>query len=1235
MNRTQRFTLIAIATVVAVSVLGLASFSLARLGYTSACDGCHNTSGVLTLTSNATGTVDAKIGVPFTLVVDSDGYSGSDNLYAISLQSGWADNDEFTFTASEVQDGSTADTNSNQNEITTSFQFTPDSVGSYTIHIWVAAADDLATLLAVSVDVSVSDTTDPTIDSPPDREIPMGDPTKSITWNPFDENPNRYEIHDNTTLMRSGSWDGSSITVMLDSLTLGVHEIILTVWDDGDNSISDSVLVTVIDADPPTIDHPPDITYDEGETGYSITWSPYDLSPASYAVYLDGVLIKSNSWNSSSETITVSVDGHTPGSYNHTIVVTDMDGYTALDTVFVHVNDITAPTIDSPSDSSYAEGTTSNTISWNPFDLFPSYYDVLRDGELVLTDTWSASPIVVSIDGLTTGLFNFTMVVYDMSGNSAYDSVMITVYDVTAPVLDSPDDFDDSEGSIGTMLSWTPFDLHPSNYIIYLESVAIKSGLWNSSDESISVSMDELTLGDWNFTIVVYDDSGLSDADTVIVTVYDGTSPTTSNPDDSFYAEGQGSGFNITWSAFDLHPVSYSILKNGSTLKSGLWNSSGESIIILVDGLPIALHNYTLVVTDIGGNTGIDTVFVTVFDTDLPYVNHPSDQFVIEDSVGNLLIWHPLDLNPKNYTIYRGGTPVQSGLWNNNSETISISLDGFGLGTYTYRLVVFDMDDNTDDDYVLVTVYDGTPPTVNSPDDVFYNEGAAGGSLLWQPYDKYPNFYRIYRDGTQVRSGNWNSNAQSFSISVSGLSYGVYNFTFLAIDDHGNTVADTVWVTVLDGTPPVVDDQSDVFYNEGEPGGSITWTPSDLHPVSYILYKDGLVVRSGAWNSSGETISISITGLAAGSYNYTLFVFDIGLNSGYDTVIVSVLDVISPTIDTFAESEIAEGTYGAEIVWTPNDLHPFNYTIYQNGIVIRFGPWNSSSESIVYSLEELPLGDYNISLIVFDESGNNATDLVQITIYDGISPTIGTIDDYAIGEGEVGSQIEWTPYDLHPSRYEIFIDGALTKFGLWNTSDETISVSLDGLTLDTYQVVLIVYDIENNTAFDTVMVSVIDLTAPMINNPSDVEFTVGETGHEIIWSVSDLHPLEYMIYRDGVLLTNDTWSSGSISISLDGLSIGTYNYTLLILDVGGNIASDQVDVIVIEESTTTEVTTSTQQETTTSEGPTTTNTGPPPATPPPLPSYVTGTWMVIIASWAAIFVGFVAVIELLKRKQIL
>jgi hypothetical protein len=1232
MQRKHRISLLVLTTIIALSVLWATSYSLAYLTSTKECGQCHTITGVLTLTSDAGGTIDATIGIPFTIEVYSTGYTGGDEAYGISVQSGWADNDDFSFTPDAVADQSSEDTNSNVNEITSSFEFTPLSAGSFTIRIWVAASGSYSTSLDISVSVSSGDSTPPSVDSPPDRQISVGDPTESITWNPSDENPNCYEILDNSVAMRSGSWTGSSITVMLDILTIGAHDITLTVWDDADNSASDTVVVTVVDGDPPTIDHPSDVTYDEGAVGNTITWSPYDLSPANYSLFFEGSLLKSNTWNASDETITVSVDGLTPGSYNYTILVTDSDDNSVLDTVFVHVNDITPPTIDSPEDASYAEGTSSNTISWNPFDLYPSSYDVFKDGELVLSSPWSTSPITISIDGLFAGVYNFTIVVHDFSLNSAHDTVFVTVYDITPPLLDTPDDIQVDEGSEGNTLNWAAFDLHPSTYMIYREGAMIKSGDWNSSDESISVSIDGLTLGIWNFTIVVFDETGLSDTDTVLVISYDGTIPIASHPIDIFYAEGQGSGMNITWTAYDLHPVSYEVLRNGTAVKSGIWNSTEESILVYVEWLPIAVYNYTLIITDFGGNTGIDTVFLTVFDTDLPYINHPPDTSVIEDSIGNYVEWYPLDLNPSSYVIYRDGISVDSGTWTNISEPISISVDGLTLGLYNYTIVVTDSDTNTANDTILVTCYDGTPPTVNSPADVFYNEGEPAGSLTWQPYDKYPSHYYIYRDGVQIRSGNWNSNSQSFSTSISGLAYGIYNFTFLALDQHGNSMSDTAWVTVLDGTPPVVADDPDVEYYEGAPGGEIVWDPTDLHPVSYIIYKDSIAIKMGTWNSSAESIEISIDGLAFGKYNYTLVVFDIGDNFGFDTVIVTVLDGTVPSIEVSAESSVPEGLLGTEFIWSPYDLNPYNYSVYQDGVLIKSGLWNSSSEDIIIPLHELSLGTYNFSLIVFDMGGNNATDLVQITIYDGTAPIINHLDDFSIAEGTMGTIIEWNSTDMHPSWYEIFIDGNLIRAGLWNSTEETISVSIDCLSLTTYQVVLLVYDIQNNTAYDSVRIEVLDMTLPLVDSPSDIAFSFGASGNEIIWTVSDLHSTEYLLYRDGSLLENDTWTTGSISISLDGLEVGTYNYTLFLFDIGGNIASDFVLVTIIDVITTTKTTST---EPSTISGTETTTQSPPPVTPPPLPSYVLGTWGLIIGTWVLVFGAFFAIIEILRRRQIL
>ncbi|MGY5852262.1 MAG: hypothetical protein RTU92_01690, partial [Candidatus Thorarchaeota archaeon] len=304
-----------------VVTFGFASFSLGFPGQDGECGVCHTTPDVLTLTSDAGGTIDAEVGTPFDLEVYSTGYTESDNLYAISLQAGWADNDQFSFTAIEVQDGSTEDTNPTQNEITTSFTFTPLTGGSYTIRVWVAAKDDLATSLDVPVSVSEGDTTPPTIDSPEDMLISLGDSLANVTWNPFDEEPDRYEVLDDGFTLESGSWNGSAITVNLGNFSTGVHTLILTVWDASDNDASDTVVVTVADGAPPTIEPASDVIYDEGDTGNSITWIPFDYQPSSYTVYGDDVIVKSGGWNSSTETISVSVDGLAIGVHNYTLKV--------------------------------------------------------------------------------------------------------------------------------------------------------------------------------------------------------------------------------------------------------------------------------------------------------------------------------------------------------------------------------------------------------------------------------------------------------------------------------------------------------------------------------------------------------------------------------------------------------------------------------------------------------------------------------------------------------------------------------------------------------------------------------------------------------------------------------------------------------------------------------------------------------------------------------------------------
>jgi hypothetical protein len=169
MKKQHRRMTLVIATLV-ISVFIMASSSLASPNFGANCGdtGCHTNAGT-TLSTNATGTIQATRGVPFLLVIDA-----ADGTEAISMQSGDADNAEFTISTDVVRDGDAEDTDGDAGEIHASITFTPQTVGSYVIRIWTGATGRIGTSVSLNVDVAepTGPTTGPTTSTTPPTSTP-------------------------------------------------------------------------------------------------------------------------------------------------------------------------------------------------------------------------------------------------------------------------------------------------------------------------------------------------------------------------------------------------------------------------------------------------------------------------------------------------------------------------------------------------------------------------------------------------------------------------------------------------------------------------------------------------------------------------------------------------------------------------------------------------------------------------------------------------------------------------------------------------------------------------------------------------------------------------------------------------------------------------------------------------------------------------------------------------------
>ncbi|MFW9848945.1 MAG: right-handed parallel beta-helix repeat-containing protein [Candidatus Thorarchaeota archaeon] len=276
--------------------------------------------------------------------------------------------------------------------------------------------------------------TEPIINQPQDIEYAEGSEGNTITWWPFDDYLRDWVVTIDGASWNSGIWNFSNITVNVDGLAYGTHTLVITVWDVDVNSVTDTVSINVYDDTDPVISGPFDQVLFVDAADLTLDWEVSDLNPDGYIVSLNETEFDTGTWTSG--ILTIDFAGITVGVHIINVTIYDVDGNTAQDLVTVRViDDNVSPTIDHPDDVSYIVGETGNVIVWTPQDSYPDAFSVTSNGSLVVSGNWAGSRITLGVDGLSVGRYEFTIIVYDGSGNSATDSVNVTVI----PLVQGPE----------------------------------------------------------------------------------------------------------------------------------------------------------------------------------------------------------------------------------------------------------------------------------------------------------------------------------------------------------------------------------------------------------------------------------------------------------------------------------------------------------------------------------------------------------------------------------------------------------------------------------------------------------------------------------------------------------------------------------------------------------------------------------------------------------------------------
>jgi hypothetical protein len=327
------------------------------------------------------------------------------------------------------------------------------------------------------------------------------------------------------------------------------------------------------------------------------------------------------------------------------------------------------------------------------------------------------------------------------------------------------------------------------------------------------------------------------------------------------------------------------------------------------------------------------------------------------------------------------------------ANTASLTVTGLTQGVYVFELLVTDAGGSSFSD-VTVTVL---PATINqNPTAV-----AGGNQTITLP----TNSITLNGMGTDPNTGGsistyaWTqtsglpgdalSGASTPNLTVTNLSAGVYVFQLTVTDNFGLTGSSTATVTVNAATvvpPPVV--------SAGNP--QTVYLPTNQVTLTGTATQSGGTIASTVWiEKSGAavtltgstTLSLTATGLAAGTYVFRLTATNNVGTSSYADVTVTVFQANQPPIANAGPSQSI--TLPTNSVSLPGSGTDADGTVVSYSWTEVSGPAATlaNANTTTLSVTNMVQGVYVFGLTVTDNQG--ATGYSQVIVYVNVSaPTL-------------------------------------------------------------------------------------------------------------------------------------------------------------------------------------------------------------------------------------------------------
>ena len=503
-------------------------------------------------------------------------------------------------------------------------------------------------------------------------------------------------------------------------------------------------------------------------------------------------------------------------------------------------------------------------------------------------------------------------------------------------------------------------------------------------------------------------------------------------------------------------------------------------------------YTLTLTVTDIGGFTDSDFIYVNVLDITPPIVITTPNSSVTKDIGSALFMDGSTSFDPEGGSIVNYTWIIQDFLQGNPEGFIAkiyganVSYSFYHTGMFRVILTVTDEAGNSGWREFSVEVTDPIPPFADAGPDIIvdqhetvqFNGSGSSDNVGIRANEGY-NWSFFYDDSLINLSGP----APSFEFAIAGI----YPVTLNVTDTYGNWAIDGMTVTVLDITKPFADAGDDVLVDQHS---KVVFNGSGC--------TDNILVTNLTWSFlDGDPIflygsSPEYTFDNAGFYTINLTVKDAMGNLATDELTVTVNDIEEPVADAggdrvvgVSETVLFNGSGSSDNMGIVDYQWSFIF-VGHDGVLKTV---ETSSASYTFST----IGTYEVSLTVKDPAGNNDTDTILITVTDLTRPEADAGGDITGKAGEIVSfdgSLSSDNINIANFTWSFEYDGQLVKL-------KGREVSFTFVETGTYNITLNITDDVGNWAEDHMVVKITP-SDDLIPEKGETDSRMGEAALGII-----------------------------------------------------------------------------------------------------------------------------------------